>query len=229
MMINILIADTNEELKKGLEYDFKQQGYSIKLCDDGMMALNEIKNNRFDLVIIDLDLPSLGGIELIQKIKEVDVKIRVIVLTNRDDEMDIVLGLENGANDYITKPFSPRVLLARVKVALRELTTMLEVPSIIKINDDLVLDNNSRNAYLNDEQVNLSKLEFDLIVYLVINCNRVVTRNELMKNIWNYEFDSKNRIIDVYAHSLRNKLNLKDQLLSKRGIGYIFVERKKTI
>jgi two-component system response regulator ArlR len=228
-MINILIADTNEELKKGLEYDFKQQGYSIKLCDDGMMALNEIKNNRFDLVIIDLDLPSLGGIELIQKIKEVDVKIRVIVLTNRDDEMDIVLGLENGANDYITKPFSPRVLLARVKVALRELTTMLEVPSIIKINDDLVLDNNSRNAYLNDEQVNLSKLEFDLIVYLVINCNRVVTRNELMKNIWNYEFDSKNRIIDVYAHSLRNKLNLKDQLLSKRGIGYIFVERKKTI
>ncbi|MDR1782311.1 MAG: response regulator transcription factor [Bacilli bacterium] len=220
-MSKILIADTSDELKKGLEYDFKQQGYKVVLTNDGINALNLIKNETFDMIVLDIELPNLNGIELIERIRSIDHRIRIIVLTTKDDEMDIVLGLENGANDYITKPFSPRVLLARVKANLRDISKK-EYPKQIVINENLSLDNNTRNATLDGTNISLSKLEFDLLSYFINNSNRVIGRDELMKSVWKNDFDSKNRIIDVYVHALRNKLNLIEQLQSKRGVGYIF-------
>ena len=222
-MIKILVIEDEQSLQKILEYDLSQHNYDVTVSDDGQEGLNLIKEGSFNLAIIDWGVPSLEGIEVVRKVREFDKKIRLILLTARDNEMDIVNGLEAGANDYITKPFSPRELSARIKSLLRDVEDNHQKEGLIAITSTVSVDYPKRDVYLNGEIVELTKLEYDLLVYLVDNKNKVVSREEIMKHIWDYNYESENRIIDVYIHLIKKKLKLTDEIESKRGVGYIFV------
>lgn len=222
-MAKILVIEDEQSLQSILEYDLVQQNYEVDLCSDGLEGFNMIKKNKYDLLIIDWMVPNLNGIEIIKKVREFDKKIRIILLTAKDGEMDIVQGLEAGANDYVTKPFSPRELTARIRGLLRDVELTKLEESYVEITPRLSIDYPRRDVYLEGKVVELTKLEYDLFVYLVENKNSVVSRENIMQHIWSYEYESENRVIDVYIHSIKKKLSLVDEIESKRGVGYIFV------
>lgn len=221
-MAKILVIEDEESLQTILEYDLKQHNHEVDLCGDGYEGLNLIKNKQYDLAVVDWMLPSYSGIDVIKEVRTFNKRIRLIMLSARNDEMDIVSGLEAGANDYVTKPFSPRELAARIKVALRDVEGYLHEQSFVQVTPSLSIDYPKREVYVNDEIVNLTKLEYDLLTYLVENVNKVVSREEIMQHIWSYNYESENRVIDVYIHSLKKKLKLANDIESKRGVGYIF-------
>lgn len=222
-MAKILVIEDEQSLQTILEYDLSQHNYDVDICADGKEGLDMIKTNQYDLVIVDWMVPTLSGIELVKIVREFNKKIRLILLTAKDDEMDIVRGLEAGANDYVTKPFSPRELSARIRSLLRDIEQTNESASYLQITPELAIDYGRRDVFLNGEVVDLTKLEYDLFVYLVENKNKVVSREHIMKHIWAYNYESENRVIDVYIHSIKKKLNLVNQIESKRGVGYIFI------
>lgn len=222
-MFKILVVEDEQSLQAILEYDLTQHNFQVEVCDDGLKALDLLLNNHYDLAIIDWSLPSMEGIDIVREVRKYNKKIRMIMLTARDEEMDIVQGLEAGANDYLTKPFSPRELSARIKSLLRDLQDINGNEKIELVNEDIKIDYAKRDVYYKGVIVDLTKLEYDLFVYLVENKNSVVSREQIMQHIWDYNYESENRVIDVYIHSIKKKLNLSHQIESKRGVGYILV------
>lgn len=222
-MAKILVIEDEQSLQAILEYDLVQQNYEVDLCSDGLEGFGMIKKNNYDLLIVDWMVPNLSGIDIIKKVREFDKKVRIILLTAKDEEMDIVHGLEAGANDYVTKPFSPRELTARIRGLLRDVEQTKVEDSFVDVTPRLSIDHPKRDVYLDGKVVELTKLEYDLFVYLVENKNTVVSRENIMQHIWSYEYESENRVIDVYIHSIKKKLDIVDEIESKRGVGYIFV------
>lgn len=224
-MAKIIVIEDEQSLQTILEYDLEQQNHEVDLADDGAQGLEMIKQNQYDLAIVDWMLPNLSGVEIIQKVREFNKKIRIILLTARSDEMDIVKGLEAGANDYVTKPFSPRELSARIRGLLRDVENTEETEQVVQVTPRISIDYPKRDVYLDGKLVELTKLEYDLFIYLVENKNKVVSREQIMQHIWSYNYESENRVIDVYIHSIKKKLDIVDEIESKRGVGYIFVSK----
>ncbi|MDF9866599.1 two-component system alkaline phosphatase synthesis response regulator PhoP [Bacilli bacterium PM5-3] len=222
-MAKILVIEDEQSLQTILEYDLSQHNHDVDLCGDGQEGLEMIKDNHYDLAIIDWMVPSLSGIDVVQKVREFNKKIRLILLTAKDDEMDIVRGLEAGANDYVTKPFSPRELSARIRGLLRDVEHEQQEEGVVQVTARITIDYPKRDIFLDDKIVELTKLEYDLFVYLVENKNTVVSREQIMQHIWSYDYESENRVIDVYIHSIKKKLDIVTEIESKRGVGYIFV------
>jgi len=226
-MAKIIVIEDEQSLQQILEYDLQQQDHEVDLADDGIKGLDMLKNKDYDLAIIDWMLPNLSGIEIIESIRELNKKVKIILLTARADEMDIVKGLEAGANDYVTKPFSPRELSARIKALLRDSASSdsENTDSVVQVTSRISIDYPRREVYLDGELAKLTKLEYNLFVYLVDNKNKVVSREEIFKHIWEFEDPKKekdNRVIDVYIHSIKKHLDITDEIESKRGVGYIF-------
>ena len=222
-MSKILVIENDESLQTILEYDLVQYNYNVEISDNGNEGIKLLEANNYDLVIIDNELPDLSGVEIIEKIRKLNNKIKIILLSSDDDEMAIVFALEIGANDYVIKPFSSRVLSARIRVLLRDLEDVKQNETIVQISERIKIDYLKMQVLLDNENVNLSKLEYDLFTYLVKNKNIVVSREEIMENVWDYNYENKNRIVDVYIHSLKKKLDINEEIENKRGIGYIFI------
>ncbi|MFD1927156.1 response regulator transcription factor [Sporosarcina siberiensis] len=227
-MKKILIVEDEKPIQTLLKYNLKQAGFETIIAGDGEEAIHMTAAYSPDLILLDIMLPKMDGIEVCKSLRESGSNIPVIMLTAKGDELEKVLGLEIGADDYMTKPFSPREVIARVNAVLRRSTDQKTV-TLLK-SGGLSIDLDRYQAYLNDSELDFTPKEFELLVYLIQNKNRALTRDQLLSAVWNYDFVGDTRIVDVHVSHLREKIeeNTKKPLFIKtvRGIGYKFEEQK---
>lgn len=216
-MPKILIIEDEVNLRKILKYDLKHANYDVFEASDGLEGYTLAMSNQYDLIIIDWMLPGMQGIEIVEQLREHHCKSILFMLTAKDDEADILQAFELGVDDYVTKPFSPRELLARIKVHLRKANTHSEEAKI----GNVMINFQKRQVVHNQEVLDLTKKEFDLLSYLIRNRGRVLSRDEILNEIWGFEYDNDTRIVDVHIFKLRSKLtNTSIQIKSNRGVGY---------
>ncbi|MCR2042875.1 response regulator transcription factor [Anaerosalibacter massiliensis] len=222
----ILVVDDEEHIVQLLKYNLEGNGYIVGEAYTGREVLDIVQREKFDLIILDLMLPELDGIEVCKKLKR-DVltsSIPIIMLTAKSGEMDKVLGLEIGADDYITKPFSIRELLARVKVILRRIEKKENIKNgELKIGD-VVIDLDSHEVRKKEEYIDLTYKEFELLKVLVENRGKALSRNTLLDIVWGYDYFGETRTVDVHIRNLRKKIEDNDKepkyIETIRGIGY---------
>ncbi|MGL5977422.1 MAG: response regulator transcription factor [Erysipelotrichaceae bacterium] len=221
-MEKILIIEDEANLRKIMSYDIKQAGYACDECEDGATGLDLALKNPYDLILIDWMLPKVSGIDIVKRLREDGVPAIIFMVTARDDESDILHAFELGVDDYISKPFSPRELLARIKVHLKRNKVEDTHTSTL---GSLTLQVKRREAKLGERVLELTKKEFDLLAYLVRNKNIVLSRDAILNEIWGFDYDNDTRIVDVHIFKLRNKLSDSDiHIKSNRGVGYLIEE-----
>ena len=233
----ILVVDDEQSIVTLLKYNLEQAGYRVLTAMDGEQGRNLAMTEELDLIILDLMLPKLDGIEVCKQLRQQKIMTPILMLTARDDEFDKVLGLELGADDYMTKPFSPREVLARVKAILRRVQVVPQEKSTeidgkegqIKIKE-LTIYPDQFEAFINEKLLELTPKEFELLVYLAKHKGKVLTRDQLLSAVWHYDFSGDTRIVDVHISHLRDKVepNTKKPIYIKtiRGLGYKLEEPK---
>jgi two-component system, OmpR family, alkaline phosphatase synthesis response regulator PhoP len=235
MTNKVLVVDDEESIVTLLNYNLQQAGFEVITASDGETGKNMAIKEHPDIMVLDLMLPKMDGIEVCKQLRQQKVMVPILMLTAKDDEFDKVLGLELGADDYMTKPFSPREVVARVKAILRrtqlinDVEEKAESPEKIVIADLNILPEHYE-AYFCGERLELTPKEFELLVYLAKQKNRVLTRDQLLNAVWNYDFAGDTRIVDVHISHLREKIerNTKKPIYIKtiRGLGYKLEEPK---
>ena len=227
----ILIVDDEQPIVDILVYNLKKEGYNTLEANDGVTAVDMALNNRPDLILLDIMLPKMDGLTVCKKIRS-KYNIPILMLTAKDEEIDKILGLELGADDYITKPFSVRELMARIKANLRKSEIKAEQYNTQKNNSankiivagDLTLDLDKIEARVDGKVIDLTLREFEVLKYLAMQNGQVVTREKLLETVWGYEYYGDIRTVDVTVRRIRGKIE-KDTsapkiLATKRGIGY---------
>ncbi len=231
MSSKILIVDDEVLLVKGLKYSLEQDGYKIDTAYDGKEALVKTTNNDYDIILLDLMLPKIDGLEVCQKIREKS-QVPIIMLTAKNEDMNKILGLEYGADDYLTKPFNILELKARIKAIFRRVNRKETNigDQVIKV-DNFTINTLGRKVSVRDEDINLTAKEFDLLLLLATNPGKVFTREELLEIIWGYEYFGDLRTVDVHIRRLREKIeedsSQAEYILTKWGVGYYFRSRPK--
>ncbi len=227
MSKKVLVVDDEKLIVKGIRFSLEQDGMEVQCAYDGEEALDMAKNNEYDIILLDLMLPKLNGLEVCQQIREFS-QVPIIMLTAKGEDMDKILGLEYGADDYITKPFNILEVKARIKAIIRRTSKAVvkeEKAKVVEING-LKLDCESRRVYIQGKEINLTAKEFDLLELLVFNPNKVYGRENLLKIIWGYEYLGDVRTVDVHIRRLREKIesNPSDPkyVHTKWGVGYYF-------
>ncbi|GLI32790.1 heavy metal response regulator transcription factor [Desulforhabdus amnigena] len=203
-------------IKKGLE----EEGYAVDVASDGRMGLRMALDRIHDLILLDIHLPEMDGLSVLQELRKERVSIPVLLLTVRATIEDKVLGLDAGADDYLTKPFAFQELLARVRALLRRQSESKQ--NVLQV-ADLILDPSRRSVYRGSEKIDLTSREFALLDYFMRNTGRVLTRTMIAEHVWDYDFDSMTNVIDVYVNYLRKKIdsNRETKLIhTVRGVGY---------
>lgn len=223
-MTKILLVEDEESFREGLAFMLSKEGYEVITADNGNSAISEFEQKGADLVLLDVMLPGLSGLEVCKKLRTM-TKVPIIMLTAKDTELDKVLGLEIGADDYITKPFSSRELLARVKAILRRVGGVEEKSSVIEIGPVRV-DTDRHLVTVDGDEQSLPLKEFDLLVYLMQNAGRVLTRVQLIDRIWGSDYFGDTKTLDVHVKRLRSRIE-NDAANPKfiqtiRGLGYKF-------
>ena len=223
--MKILVVDDEELLVKGIRFNLQNDGYEVLTGSNGLEAITASKNENPDLIILDVMMPEMDGLTACSRIREFST-VPIILLTAKADDMDKLMGFENGADDYLTKPFNILELKARIKALLRRSNqTKIDISSTLTIGN-ISLDLNARNAYRSGELADLTAKEFDVIEFLMRNPNRVYSREALLDTIWAYEYRSDIRTLDVHIRRLREKLedNPADPqyIMTKWGVGYYF-------
>ena len=232
-MPKILVVEDDTSLRETLAYNLIRQEYSVEAVGDGLAALKVARKHKPDLVLLDLMLPGMDGIEVCRILRQ-EMNIPILILTARDDEIDRVIGLEIGADDYITKPFSMRELMARVKAHLRrerlireEVGSQQETTSqdVLTFNN-LTLDLSRREVLLNNVPIALKPKEFDLLLFLAQHRSQALSRQFLLERVWGWEFSGGTRTVDVHVHWLREKIEAApskpSRIVTVRGSGYRF-------
>lgn len=220
-MPRILIVEDEEKLARMLELELNYEGYQTEKAFDGRSGLELALSGGFDLILLDIMLPKLSGMEVLRRLRrEEQGYTPVLLLTARDAVMDKVSGLDAGAEDYITKPFAIEELLARIRVSLRTKTVQETPRQNLLTAGEVVLDPESRTVTRTGQPVNLTRREFDLLQYLLENPNRVLTRDQLLSQVWGYDYAGETNAVDVYVSFLRNKLGA-GVVETVRGVGYI--------
>ncbi|MCM2675260.1 response regulator transcription factor [Alkalicoccobacillus plakortidis] len=226
----LLVVDDEESIVTLLQFNLEQAGYEVETASDGAAGLELAKQNTFDLIVLDLMLPEMDGIDVCKQLRISKVQTPILMLTAKDDEFDKVLGLELGADDYMTKPFSPREVVARVRAILRRAAQSAlnaqstdDVSEMIRIGEvDIFPENYEVNCQ--GQALSLTPKEFELLLYLANHKGRVLTRDQLLNAVWDYEFVGDTRIVDVHISHLREKIepNTKKPVYIKtiRGLGY---------
>ncbi|MCU7558344.1 response regulator transcription factor [Macrococcus capreoli] len=228
MSQKVLVVDDEQSIVTLLQYNLQQSGFEVVTAYDGEEGLEKIFSEKPDIVLLDLMLPKMDGVEVCKSVRNEKNQVPILMLTAKDDEFDKVLGLELGADDYMTKPFSPREVIARIKAILRR-SNALKMVEEEKENKEIVIGKikvlpEHFEAYRNDELLDLTPKEFELLIYLIERQGRVITREHMLNSVWNYEFAGDSRIVDVHISHLREKIeeNPKQPQYIKtvRGLGY---------
>lgn len=227
MKQQVLVIEDEESIQTLLQFNLEKAGYEVICASDGASGLEYAKRYLPDIIILDLMLPELDGVEVCKNLRQAQIMVPILMLTAKDDEFDKVLGLELGADDYMTKPFSPREVIARIKAILRRTRQNPQNGEAIvdKLNiGELVIYPENYEAFFKKQLLELTPKEFELLVYLVKNKGRVLTRDQLLNAIWNYDFVGDTRIVDVHISHLREKIehNTRNPVYIKtiRGLGY---------
>ena len=225
----ILVVDDERVLLDTLRYNLLRAGYEVLAATDGEAALRAAKQERPDLIILDVMLPKIDGFEVCRILRQERLSTPVLMLTARDEEVDKVLGLELGADDYLTKPFSMRELMARIKAMLRrvELIHIGENEAVKPLKEgDLTIDIDSHQAFFKGAPLHLKPKEFDLLAFLMRNRGRAFTRDQLLAQVWGYEYAGDTRTVDVHIRWLREKVERDpsnpELVETVRGVGYRF-------
>lgn len=218
----ILIVEDEVKIARFLELELKYEGYVVDQVHDGRQGLQKALEGSFDLIILDIMLPSLNGIEVLRRLRQTS-EVPVIMLTAKDDIMDKVMGLDNGADDYVTKPFAIEELLARIRVALKRKKVETYLSKALQLGK-LSLDLDKYTVAFDGNAVELTKREFDLLKYLLENKNIVLSREKILEAVWGFDYFGDTNVVDVYIRYLRSKID--DKYNAKlihtiRGVGYM--------
>lgn len=223
----ILVVDDEKSIADILKFNLEKEGFLVELAYDGEEAVKKAFNTEPDLVVLDIMLPRKDGFQVLREIRK-ELKVPVLMLTAKEEEVDKVLGLELGADDYVTKPFSMRELIARIKSNLRrvEYSNGDIINEELIVSGDLVIDLNKYEVKKNEEVLELTLREFELLKFLASSAEQVFTREQLLKEVWGYEYYGDIRTVDVTVRRLREKIEDEDgdykYILTKRGVGYYF-------
>lgn len=214
----ILIIEDDPKIRRYLELELVHEGYKVDLAENGEKGLALFRENNYSLVLLDLMLPEMSGEDVCQIIRT-ESNIPVIILTAKDEIFSKIMLLDLGADDYITKPFVIAELLARMRVIFRNKQTFID-KKIIKF-ENISLNLNSKEVFLDSTPITLTKTEYNLLYYLMINKNLVLTRENILENVWGYDYFGDGKIIDMYIKSLRKKLDPDNKYIKTiRGFGY---------
>ncbi|MBE6915664.1 MAG: response regulator transcription factor [Ruminococcaceae bacterium] len=223
--MRILVVDDEKIIVKGIKFNLESEGYDVETASNGEEAIEILRNIQTDLVILDLMMPKMDGLEACKRIREFS-NVPIIMLTAKSEDTDIILGLDYGADDYITKPFNIMELKSRVRAILRRARNAGVDSSTRIIAGDLILDTRERVVYLDGEEVALTAKEFDVLELLMRNESRVYSRNNLLNIVWGYEYPGDDRTVDVHICRLREKLEKipaePQHIMTKWGVGYYF-------
>ena len=227
MAKKVLVVDDEKLIVKGIRFSLEQDGMEVTCAYDGEEALRLAQENKFDMILLDIMLPKMDGFEVCQAIREFS-NMPIVMLTAKGDDMDKILGLEYGADDYITKPFNILEVKARIKAIMRRTAASepKEENSKVKESGDLKLDCESRRLFVQGREINLTAKEFDLLELLVMNPNKVYSRENLLNLVWGYEYPGDVRTVDVHVRRLREKIEPNPSepkyVHTKWGVGYFY-------
>lgn len=217
----ILLVEDEKLMSMFVEMELSHEGYKVDVAYNGLEGLNIAHQNEYDLILLDIMIPGINGIEVCRRIREFS-QVPIIMLTAKSNISDKVLGLDVGANDYLTKPFAIEELLARIRVYKRN-TSISNNTNEIKVKD-IVLDNKAHMVIRSGKEIELTKKEFDLLEILLINKNVVLTRSQLIEKVWGYDYLGDTNVVDVFIRYLRSKIDdgFEDKLITTiRGVGYV--------
>jgi DNA-binding response OmpR family regulator len=232
-MAQVLVVEDEESLLQTLRYNLTRAGHEVRLCTNGTQALELVRATPPDVLLLDLMLPGMDGLEICRQLRRDTAnplvsRLPILILTARDEEIDKVVGLEVGADDYLTKPFSMHELLARVKALIRRADMgglPREAPPRLEAGN-LVLDVGAHRVTLGGEPLRLKPREFDLLTYFLRHIGQVLTRDRLLQHVWGYEFAGDTRTVDVHVRWLRGKIEqdptVPTRIQTVRGVGYVF-------
>lgn len=227
MPSRILVVDDEETIVRLVSYNLQQAGFEVRTAFNGLEADESMRRLQPELVVLDMMLPEIDGLTLLKKWRKEGIRVPVIMLTARGEEIDRVLSLELGCDDYVTKPFSPRELVARINAVLRRTQDGDLVESSQLVVGNLVIDLDRHEAALAGNVLNLTRKEFELLVFLAKNRGRVITREVLLDRVWDYAYEGDTRVVDVHISHLREKVEQDPRrpelIKTVRGIGYKMV------
>jgi two-component system, OmpR family, alkaline phosphatase synthesis response regulator PhoP len=231
MKNKVLVVDDEQSIVTLLQYNLEQAGFEVLTAMDGQAGKELAETESPDIIVLDLMLPILDGMEVCKQLRQKNIMTPILMLTAKDDELDKIIGLELGADDYMVKPFSPREVIARVKAILRRTQVQTEAAEQVEKNIDeqieigkLKIYPEKYEPYFDEELLELTLKEFELLLYLAQNKGRVLSRDQLLSAVWNYEFAGDTRIVDVHISHLREKIEEETKkpvyIKTLRGLGY---------
>lgn len=225
MAKKVLVVDDEKLIVKGIRFSLEQDGMEVDCAYDGEEALEMIKAKEYDIILLDVMLPKLTGFEVCQQVREFS-SVPIVMLTAKGEDMDKILGLEYGADDYITKPFNILEVKARIKAIIRRTSPKPKEAAKIIENGDMKLDCEGRRVYVAGKEINLTAKEFELLELLVVNANKVYSRENLLKLVWGNSYPGDVRTVDVHIRRLREKIEANPSepkyVHTKWGVGYYF-------
>ncbi len=221
-MRKILLIEDEENIRKIVAYDLSKAGYEVDEAEDGEIGLQKGLQNIYDLIVIDWMLPKVEGVDIVKELRNKNVESILFMLTAKDEEQDILACFEAGVDDYVCKPFSPKQLMARIQAHLKR----LKKKEFKKTFANIQLDEKKRLVYVDEKILEVTKKEYELLEYYILNSNIVLSRDKILNDLWGFDYDGDTRIVDVHTFKLRSKLKSSKAIIkSSRGVGYILEEQ----
>ncbi|UOQ46690.1 response regulator transcription factor [Gracilibacillus caseinilyticus] len=227
-MTHILIVEDEEKLARVVELELGYENYQTTTAHDGQTAFQLLQQHTYDLLLLDIMLPGMSGLEILRRYRKTDSMTPILLLTARGEVHDKVSGLDLGANDYITKPFQMEELLARIRAQLRQKVPAQTEDHLLGF-DDLTIDLQARDVTRSTQLIELTPREYDLLVFLLQHKNQVLTREQLLEHVWGFDYAGDTNVVDVYIRYLRNKIDKpfqKNTIQTIRGVGYTIKDAK---
>ncbi|WP_297421707.1 response regulator transcription factor [Clostridium sp.] len=217
----ILLVEDEKQMAMFIEMELTHEGYKVDIIHDGRDVIEKVKDVDYNLILLDIMIPNLNGIEVCRRIRKFSI-VPIIMLTAKGDVSDKVIGLDAGANDYLTKPFAIEELLARIRVYTRE-NVLENESSEIRVKD-IIMDDKTHQVWRDGVEIELTKKEYDLLKMLLVNKNIVLTRDQLIESVWGYEYYGDTNVVDVFIRYLRSKIDdsFEEKIITTvRGVGYV--------
>lgn len=237
-MKHVLVVDDEPSILTLLKFNLEKDGYKVSTAENGTEAYEMALDQSFDFIILDVMLPGMDGLDITKALRREKIETPILILTAKDDQVDKIIGLEIGADDYLTKPFSPREVLARMKAIFRRTEGSKKTVQTADTEDkapfsigEIHVDEDNYEVFVRGEKIELTPKEFELLIYFMKRKDRVINRDTLLERIWQYDFSGQSRIVDVHVSHLRDKIEKDPKrpvyLVTVRGFGYRFQEPKK--